>query len=108
MDNAETGFLRIILALFLGYGKNGDLTVPFWSTKDAGQTPFTFKIGMGQVIKGWDEGVAGMDLGEIARVRKSSLFRCYDFSIVQISEYFHQSFISRRKIMGRVDTFVHL
>ena len=69
--NAEEGcsVLRIILSLFLGYGKNGDLTVPFWSTKDAGQTPFTFKIGMGQVIKGWDEGVAGMDLGEIARVR---------------------------------------
>jgi FKBP-type peptidyl-prolyl cis-trans isomerase len=46
--------------------------VPFWSTKDDGQKPFTFKIGLGQVIKGWDEGVAGMDLGEIARVRTSS------------------------------------
>lgn len=45
--------------------------MPFWSTKDAGQKPFTFKIGLGQVIKGWDEGVAGMDLGEIARVRRS-------------------------------------
>ena len=56
---------------FAGYGKNGDLKVPFWSTKDAGQKPFTFKIGLGQVIKGWDEGVAGMDLGEIARVRLS-------------------------------------
>ena len=43
--------------------------MPFWSTKDAGQKPFTFKIGLGQVIKGWDEGVAGMDLGEIARVQ---------------------------------------
>jgi FKBP-type peptidyl-prolyl cis-trans isomerase len=52
-----------------GYGKNGDLKVPFWSTKDAGQKPFTFQIGMGNVIKGWDEGVAGMDLGETARVR---------------------------------------
>ena len=51
-----------------GYGKNGDLKVPFWSTKDAGQKPFTFQIGLGNVIKGWDEGVAGMDLGETARV----------------------------------------
>ena len=48
--------------------------MPFWSTKDAGQKPFTFKIGLGQVIKGWDEGVAGMDLGEIARVQISLRF----------------------------------
>ena len=36
-----------------GYGKNGDLTQKFWSTKDPGQEPFSFKIGMGQVIKAW-------------------------------------------------------
>lgn len=64
-----TCIIKFTSLSLLGYGKNGDLTVPFWSTKDAGQSPFTFKIGMGQVIKGWDEGVAGMDLGEIARVR---------------------------------------
>ncbi len=34
-----------------GYGKNRDLAVPFWSTKDAGQKPFSFQIGMGGVIK---------------------------------------------------------
>ena len=32
-----------------GYGKNGDLKEKFWSTKDPGQEPFTFKIGMGNV-----------------------------------------------------------
>ena len=26
----------------------------FWSTKDAGQQPFTYKAGVGGVITGWD------------------------------------------------------
>lgn len=30
---------------------------------DRGQ-PFQFTLGAGQVIKGWDEGVAGMKVGE--------------------------------------------
>eukprot|EP00897_Mesotaenium_endlicherianum_P006589 jgi/Mesen1/5959/ME000301S05090 len=51
-----------------GYGKDRDLSKKFWSTKDAGQQPFTFSVGLGQVIKGWDEGVMGMQLGEIARL----------------------------------------
>lgn len=43
-----------------GYGKNRDLAQKFWSTKDPGQTTFSFVIGTGQVIKGWDEGVMSM------------------------------------------------
>jgi len=31
-----------------GYGKNRDLTQKFWSTKDPGQEPFTFAVGLGQ------------------------------------------------------------
>jgi FKBP-type peptidyl-prolyl cis-trans isomerase len=34
----------------------------FDSSLDAG-TPFTFGLGQGQVIRGWDEGVAGMKVG---------------------------------------------
>eukprot|EP00996_Jenningsia_fusiforme_P005653 NODE_6661_length_548_cov_47.891784_g6241_i0.p1 GENE.NODE_6661_length_548_cov_47.891784_g6241_i0~~NODE_6661_length_548_cov_47.891784_g6241_i0.p1 ORF type:complete len:117 (-),score=28.99 NODE_6661_length_548_cov_47.891784_g6241_i0:119-469(-) len=36
----------------------------FWSTKDPGQQPFTFTAGVGQVIKGWDQGCLGMQIGE--------------------------------------------
>jgi len=35
-----------------GYGKNNNLAEKFWSTKDPGQEPFTFAVGLGQVIKG--------------------------------------------------------
>ena len=34
----------------------------FDSSRDRGQ-PFSFKLGGGQVIRGWDEGVAGMRVG---------------------------------------------
>lgn len=34
----------------------------FDSSLDRGQ-PFTFTVGAGQVIRGWDEGVAGMQVG---------------------------------------------
>jgi peptidylprolyl isomerase len=37
----------------------------FDSSLDRGQ-PFSFKLGRGQVIKGWDEGIARMHVGERA------------------------------------------
>jgi FKBP-type peptidyl-prolyl cis-trans isomerase FkpA len=35
----------------------------FDSTDDHGGQPFSFPLGQGQVIKGWDQGVAGMRVG---------------------------------------------
>ena len=40
-------------------GRNGE---KFDSSKDRGQ-PFDFTLGAGQVIAGWDQGVAGMKVG---------------------------------------------
>ena len=35
----------------------------FDSSKNPGREPFSFTLGAGEVIKGWDEGVAGMKVG---------------------------------------------
>ncbi len=35
----------------------------FDSSLNPGRTPFTFNLGAGEVIKGWDQGVAGMKVG---------------------------------------------
>ena len=43
-------------------GKLEDGTV-FDSSKNPGRDPFRFTVGVGQVIKGWEEGFIGMKIG---------------------------------------------
>jgi FKBP-type peptidyl-prolyl cis-trans isomerase len=53
---------------YVGTLENG---TKFDSSRDRGK-PFVFKIGLGQVIKGWDEGVAQMSKGQRAKLTISS------------------------------------
>src|SRR5579872_5316597 len=50
---------------YSGFLTNGD---KFDSSRDRGE-PFSFPLGAGQVIKGWDEGVAGMKVGGQRQLR---------------------------------------
>src|SRR3954466_15476696 len=69
-----TGLQYVDLAIGTGATAEGGQTVPvhytgwlengtkFDSSVDRGQ-PFSFPLGTGRVIKGWDEGVKGMKVG---------------------------------------------
>jgi FKBP-type peptidyl-prolyl cis-trans isomerase len=53
---------------YTGWLYNNDQAgAKFDSSKDRNQ-PFEFALGGGQVIKGWDEGVAGMQVGGTRRL----------------------------------------
>ncbi len=58
----------LVMVHYTGWLENkGQPGTKFDSSLDRGQ-PLVFKIGMGQVIKGWDEGVMAMKVGEKRRL----------------------------------------
>ena len=59
---AVTG--KSVLVHYTGWLTNG---TKFDSSKDRNE-PFSFQLGAGQVIKGWDQGVAGMKVGGIRKL----------------------------------------
>lgn len=61
-DQAVTG--KSVTVHYTGWLTDG---TKFDSSKDHGQ-PFTFQLGGGQVIKGWDQGVVGMKVGGVRKL----------------------------------------
>ena len=61
-DTAEPG--KNVRVHYTGWLTDGS---KFDSSKDRNQ-PFSFPLGAGHVIKGWDEGVAGMKVGGVRKL----------------------------------------
>jgi len=59
---AKTG--TTVTVHYVGTLTNG---TKFDSSRDRGKG-FAFRLGAGQVIKGWDQGVAGMKIGQIRKL----------------------------------------
>lgn len=51
---------------YVGTLENGRM---FDSSRKHSRAPFVFRLGVGQVIKGWDEGIEGMQVGQVRRLR---------------------------------------
>lgn len=66
-DVARSGHL--VTVHYTGWLKSRDGSTgrKFDSSRDSNQ-PFTFRLGSGQVIQGWDEGVQGMRVGGIRKL----------------------------------------
>ncbi|HKV10458.1 MAG TPA: FKBP-type peptidyl-prolyl cis-trans isomerase [Thermoanaerobaculia bacterium] len=58
-DGAEAASGKIVEVHYTGWLESG---TKFDSSVDR-HRPFTFRLGAGDVIKGWDQGVAGMKVG---------------------------------------------
>lgn len=62
-DGAEPVRGRPVSVHYTGWlDRDGERGAQFDSSRDRGQ-PFRFTLGVGEVIAGWDEGVAGMRTG---------------------------------------------
>ena len=63
-NGAEAQAGKKVTVHYVGTLTNGQ---KFDSSRDRGKG-FSFKLGAGEVIKGWDQGVAGMKVGEMRKL----------------------------------------
>jgi len=63
-DGAEATSGKKVTVHYVGTLTNGN---KFDSSRDRGKG-FSFELGRGQVIKGWDQGVAGMKIGGMRKL----------------------------------------
>ncbi|MGH3739489.1 MAG: FKBP-type peptidyl-prolyl cis-trans isomerase [Micromonosporaceae bacterium] len=63
-DGAEAQAGHTVSVHYVGTLTDGS---KFDSSRDRGE-PFGFQLGAGQVIQGWDQGVAGMRIGGVRRL----------------------------------------
>jgi FKBP-type peptidyl-prolyl cis-trans isomerase FkpA len=63
-SGAEATQGKSVTVHYVGTLTNGN---KFDSSRDRGQG-FSFRLGAGQVIKGWDQGVAGMKIGGLRKL----------------------------------------
>jgi len=63
-DGAEAKSGQKVTVHYVGTLTDGK---KFDSSRDRGK-PFQFSLGAGQVIKGWDQGVAGMKIGGLRKL----------------------------------------
>lgn len=63
-SGAEATPGKTVTVHYVGTLTNGS---KFDSSRDRGQG-FTFRLGAGQVIQGWDQGVAGMKVGGVRKL----------------------------------------
>ncbi|NOZ75093.1 MAG: FKBP-type peptidyl-prolyl cis-trans isomerase [FCB group bacterium] len=59
-DGLTAEKLDLVTVQYTGTLEDGSI---FDSSKNPGREPFRFTLGVGQVISGWDQGVAGMKVG---------------------------------------------
>ena len=59
-EGAEAMEYNKVTVHYTGYLENGKV---FDSSLNKGREPFSFTLGTGSVIKGWDEGLKGMKVG---------------------------------------------
>ena len=64
-NGAEAKAGMAVTVDYVGTLTNG---TKFDASKDHGNTGFTFNLGAGDVIKGWDQGVAGMKVGGVRKL----------------------------------------